>query len=259
MNEPSESMPLSPTSAPGAERRQTIVMVRSALIFACAYLILFSNHATSMPALGLLVIAAFLASNLVVGRLRTEVIGTQPFNFAIATMDTVFIALSLYSSGQTSVQLIVLLLGVLVLAIAGLRFGVIAIGTLAITGTYLLMLWVGGGAGVLTRSSMLLQVPFLLCAAMVYGWVTEAARMQRSAGASSAQSNTRSLAASLAAQLEAVTRCQKAIEDGSQSGALSALESIAAHNREMQAKVGNATLQAGAAVSAAPNTARTAA
>lgn len=256
MSEPSAGMPLSSTNAADAERRQTAVMVRSALIFSCAYLILFSNHATSMPALGLLVIAAFLASNLVVGRLRTEVIGTQPFNFAIATMDTVFIALSLYSSGQTSVQLIVLLLGVLVLAIAGLRFGVIAIGTLAITGTYLLMLWVGGGAGVLTRSSMLLQVPFLLCAAMVYGWVTEAARMQRSAGA---QSNNRSLAASLAAQLEAVTRCQKAIEDGSQSGALSALESIAAHNREMQAKVGDATLQAGAPVSAAPGTARTAA
>ena len=247
---------LSQEDRPLPDHRQTIVMVRSALIISCAYLILFSQAAPGP--LGLLVIAAFLASNLVVGRLRPEMIGTQPFNVAIATLDTLFIALSMYCAGQMSVQLIVLFLGVLVLAIAGLSIGVIAGVTLGITGAYLLLLWVAG-ADLLMRSSMLLQVPFLLCAAMVYGWVTEAARMERAADGGGTHSDVRALATSLSAQLEVIARCQAALADGSHSAALAALDTIAAQNREMQARIVGTESPAAAGVSPAPSPARSAA
>ncbi len=254
-----EGQPSAGVSLPGKsrpeDRRQMIVMVRSSLIVACAYLILFSEGSSGAQGIGPLIIALYLASNLVVGRLRPEVIGTQPFNVTIAILDTILIAASLFLAGQASVEMVVLFLGVLIVAIAGLRATAIAGVTLALCAAYLLMAWVSGRD--LSRSSMLLQVPFLLCAAMVYGWVTEAARAQsRRVGASQ---QTEALVADLSAQLETVTRCQAMLSEGAASAALPAgLEEIAAQNRQMQAKLrGEKSVESG--VTAAPGLARDAA
>jgi hypothetical protein len=233
-------------------------MVRSALIVACAYLILFSEGSSGALGVGPLIIAIYLASNLVVGRLQPEIIGTQPFNVTIAIVDTILIAASLLLSGQASVELVLLFLGVLVVAIAGLRVGAIAGVTFGLTVAYLLMMW-ASGRGSLTRSSMLLQVPFLLCAAMVYGWVTEAARAGRPGKLGGAASVADALAADLAAQLDAINQCQAMLSQASESAALGALDAIAAQNRQMQAKLRGVEAAAATAVTAAPNLARTAA
>ncbi len=252
--QPSANVSLPAKSSP-EERRRMIVMVRSSLIVACAYLILFSEGSSGSRGIGPLIIALYLASNLVVGRLRPEVIGTQPFNVTIAILDTILIAASLFLAGQASVEMVVLFLGVLIVAIAGLRATAIAGVTLGLCAAYLLMAWASGRD--LSRSSMLLQVPFLLCAAMVYGWVTEAARAEsRRVGASL---QTEALVVDLSAQLETVKRCQAMLSGGAESAALPAgLEEIAAQNRQMQAKLrGEKSAESG--VTAAPGLARDAA
>jgi len=217
-------------------RRQTIVMVRTALAIACAYLILFSQGSSGATGMGPLVIVFFLASNLVVGRLRPELIGTQPFNVSIAVLDTVLIAASLYFAGQLSVELVVLFLGVLILAIAGLHLGAIASVTIGMSVVYILLVWMGGRES-LTQSSMLLRVPFLLCAALVYGWVTEAARSERAAHEQDVAAGNSSVANDLGAQSEAIRRCEQAMADGAHGTACAALDEIAALNAKMQAKL----------------------
>jgi len=217
------------------DRRQTIVMVRSALAIACAYLILFSAGSSGAKGLGPLVIVVFLASNLVVGRLRPEIIGTQPFNVAISVADTVLIAASLYCAGQLSVELVVLFLGVLILAIAGLRLGVIAGVTLGMSIAYVLMVWMAGKESAI-QSGMLLKVPFLLSAAMVYAWVTEASRNERAAQ-QQPTADRASLAADLSIQLELIRRCEAALLDSAPGPARGLLDEIAVLNRKMHAGV----------------------
>jgi hypothetical protein len=216
-----------------ADRRQTIVMVRSALAIACAYLILFSEGSSGARGLGPLVIVVFLASNLVVGRMRPEVIGTQPFNVTIAVVDTALIAASLFLAGQLSAELVVLFVGILILAIAGQRFAVIVAATLGLSAAYVAMVWMAGESP--AQSTVLLRVPFLLCAAMVYAWVTEAARNERSANDSQAMAEAGAMMADLRQQHEAIKRCQAALLEGSQSAARAALLEIAAENGKLQA------------------------
>ena len=220
----------------GTQSRDTIVMVRWTLIIACAYLMLFSDGSAGIHGLSLAVIALFLGSNLVVGRLPPEVVQTQQFRIGVAALDTVLIAASLYLSGQLVVELVVLLLGVLVLAVAGLRPGMIAAVTLGMTGVYLLLVSVGGGQSLL-RSSMLLRVPFLLCAAIVYAWMTDAGRAQRAPDTQQPGMSLTTLAADLGAQLDAIRRCQTAVTARQESEVRIALEEVASKNQAMQAKL----------------------
>jgi hypothetical protein len=147
-------------------RRETIRSARWALVIACAYLVLFSDQSAGTIGLGGIVIALFLASNLILGRIPAEMVGTPQFNVSLALMDAVFIGASLYFAGQLSVELVVLCLGVLVLAIAGLGPGAMAIGTVTLAACYLLIVWAVGSEPLL-RSEILLRAPFLLSAAIV--------------------------------------------------------------------------------------------
>jgi len=217
------------------QRRSTVVMVRWALIIACAYMVVFSESSSGTRGLGPLVIVAFLASNLVVGRLPTTLVGTSRFGFGIAVLDTLLIGASLYFAGQVSVELVVLFLGVLVLTIAGFRLGVIAALTIGLAAASLLMVGMAGSHPLL-RSSMLLRVPFLLSAAMVYAWLAEVGH-QKSAPPTAADTLAQ-LAHDLSLQLASIQRCQAAVSEGLMTVAQSVLNEIAVQNQEMLAKAG---------------------
>ena len=228
------------------QRRDMIVTVRWALIVACAYLVLF-GEGPGGKVLGPLAVVAYLLSNLMVGRLRPETVDTQQFKVVIALLDSVFIALSLYLAGQLQLELVLLCLGILVLAIAGLRLSVIAGATLAMTGAYVVVVWLAGGESI-WRSSMLLRVPFLLCAALVYAWVTEGAH-----AADGAQSIVKAVVADLGSQTEAIRRCQSVIGDGAENAAARvALDDVAHINQAIQAKLTGALSAPGSEVAVHP-------
>jgi K+-sensing histidine kinase KdpD len=244
----------SPPNDTKAGRRETIVMVRWALIIACSYLILFSEGSKAVLGLGPLMIAVFLSSNLVIGRLSPELVATQQFNIAIVVVDTLLIGMSLYFAGQ--IALIVLCLGVLFLAVAGLRLSAIAAATLGMSLAYMLIVWMTGSES-FWRSNMLLRVPFLLCAAIVYAWATEGKRARDAAGSAGASSDAAALAAELATQLDAIRHCQDAVASGTLNVARAALDEITEHNQAMQAKLAalQSKAEAGASATAARNAA----
>src|SRR5258708_437300 len=93
------------------QQRDTIVLVRWALILTCAYLMLLGTTVGPMW-LGPLLVAAFLGSNLVVGRFPHTYFGQQRFKISIAFMDVCFIAASLWVAQQLSGELFLLCLGV---------------------------------------------------------------------------------------------------------------------------------------------------
>ncbi len=226
-------------AAPDSTRLATILHVQWALAIACAYLVLFGRESGDPNGVGPLVVAGFLATNLVVGRLRPAVVQRPLFGLALAAVDALLIVASLYVAGQLSVELVLLCLGILILAIAGLRIGPIALATLALTAVYLGIVWYTGGAS-LWRSSVLLRVPLLFTAAIVYAWLVELG--SRGAAASRAQAAAVHPGAALldevSAQWAAIQRCQAALREGAMHDAAAALRDVAAQNQSIRMRAG---------------------
>lgn len=230
------AMSESSAAAPRDAHAATIVTVRWALILTCAYLMLLSRSTGAPSWLGPLLIAAYLASNLFVGRAAAAQPLAQGTKLGIGVLDSCFIAASLWVAGQLSVELLLLCLGVLVLAIAGLPLGVIAAVTIGLSLASLAAGWLSGSESLL-ESSVLLRVPFLLGAAMVFALLVDGGRRNARSGGSDL---LESLAAHVAQQNEAARRCNAALADGATDRARQAMEDVVFHNRQMAQKLGQA-------------------
>lgn len=222
-------------------RHDSIVLVQWALAIACAYLVIFAEGSAGALGLGGLVIVAFLAFNLIVGRLTAESLSKPQVNIGIAAGDTLLVTLSLYAANQLSLELVLLCLGILVLAIAGLKISTIAVATLAMTAIYLFVVWYSSSESLL-RSGTLLRVPFLFTAAIVYAWLVEVG--QHGVGANkrvpARGPGGGNLSAEVSAQLDAVRRCQAAVSEGSKAAAESALVEVTARAKAIQAGLARA-------------------
>lgn len=228
-----DALAVASVGAAQEKQRETIVMVRWALILTCAYLMLLGRETAGPPWLAPLLIAAFLGSNVVVGRLARRYIAAQPFKIGVAVMDTCFIAASLWVAQELSIEILLLCLGVLVMAIAGVRLGTIAGVTLAMSVISVAAAWISGSQ-VVWQSSVLLRVPFLLGAALVFALLVEGQGTRRSAGlAPCADDLLDAIANHVAAQHEAIRRYRDALSDGSTGAAREAMEDIVLHNRQM--------------------------
>jgi hypothetical protein len=231
----SETSPVESPVASSAHRARlaTILHVQWALAIACAYLVLFGHESGDPQGLGPLVVVGFLVTNLVVGRLRPELATTPWFGVAVAGIDALLITTSLYVAGQLSIELVLLCLGILILAIAGLRIGPIALATLGLTAVYLGIVWFTGD-DTLWRSSVLLRVPLLFTAAIVYAWLVELGSRTAPDAAAAAPSHTPALDDEVALQWQAIERCQAALRAGSLAEANAALREVAAQNQAMR-------------------------
>jgi hypothetical protein len=239
-----DALVLSPRSAALEKRRETIVMVRWALILTCAYLMLLGREAAGPVWLGPLLVAVFLGSNLVVGRMARSYFGLQSFKIGVALMDTCFIAASLWVAQQLSVELLLLCLGVLVMAIAGLSLGIIAGVTMALSVASLAVSWLGGNQ-IVWQSTVLLRVPLLLGAALVFALLVEGQGARRAvAHPQTADDLIDTLASHVAKQHEAIRRCSAAMAEGPHGAASDAMEDIVLHNRQMAQQLGRAQPEA---------------
>ena len=227
-----------PEVTPDGARLATILHVQWALAIACAYLVLFGRESGDPNGFGPIVVAGFLATNLVVGRLRPAVVQRALFGFGLAVIDTFLIVASLYVAGQLSIELVLLCLGILILAVSGLRTGPIALATLALTAGYLVIVWFTSG-GSLWRSSVLLRVPLLFTAAIVYAWLVELG--SRGAVAHSeavAVHPADALLDEVATQWDAIQRCETALRSGAANAAAAALRDVAAQNQAIRMRAG---------------------
>ena len=228
-----DALVLSPRGAALEKQRETIVLVRWALILTCAYLMLLGRGTDGPAWLGPLLVAVFLASNVAVGRVPRPYFGLQSFKIGVAVMDTCFIAASLWVAQQLSVELLLLCLGVLVMAIAGLSLGIIAAVTIALTIASLAVSWISG-TQIVWQSSILLRVPLLLGAALVFALLVEGQGNRRAAAIPQTTDDLiDSLAAHVAKQNEAIRRYSAAMAENATGTARDALEDVVLHNRQM--------------------------
>jgi hypothetical protein len=233
-----DALVLSPRTAALEKQRETIVMVRWALILTCAYLMLLRRDASGPYWLGPLLVAAYLGSNLAVGRMARTHISGQAFKIGVAVLDTCFITASLWIAGQLSVELLLLCLGVLILAIAGLSLGVIAGVTIALSVISLVVNWLGGSQ-LIWQSSVLLRVPFLLGAALVVALLVEAPGSRSGGARDSSDDLLETLVTQVGQQGEAIRNCRAALAGGETGPARDALEDILLLNHQMERALAN--------------------
>lgn len=199
-------------------RHSTILLVQWALALACIYMVLFSEQSRGLASWGSIVVLAFLATNVTIGRVDVATTNRRSFMVTVGLIDAVLIVASLQSAGQLSVELVLLCLGIVILAVAGLRLPTIAIASVAMTLGYLLIVGLTGGESP-WRAGTLLRLPFLFIAAVVYAWFVE---LGSASGPTSASGATNDLLS----QRAAIERCRQALGSGATGAAESALAEI---------------------------------
>jgi signal transduction histidine kinase len=159
--------------------QRAFLLLRYTLIAATAYLLVVEDQ-FALPTLGsVLVIAAALASNVIIAQLPPRVTQHTSFGIALVIGDTVWITALLLQSGKFNAEFFYLYFFVLLLAAIGENLRLIAIGAVAICGAYLYGLAATGGSWSLWRSPSLIRIPFLFTAAAFYGFLVERTRTER--------------------------------------------------------------------------------
>lgn len=221
-----------------ANRLKALIQVQWALTIACAYLVLFGREGGEPPPLAPLLVAGLLATNLILGRLRPDVAEVPRFTVVLAGVDAVLIAGSLLVAGQLSVELVLLCVGVLVLAVAGIRIGLIAALALLLTGGYLGIVALAGDGGP-WRANILLRVPVLFAAAIAYAWLVDMGKRKRQREAEVvAVDPAEALLEETAVQWRAIERCRSALRKGRAKEADAALDEVAAQNHAIRIRAG---------------------
>jgi hypothetical protein len=200
-----------------SSHHSTMLLVQWALAIACIYMVLFSEQSRGVSGWGGLVVLAFLVTNLGIGRLASSMTESRSLMVGIGLIDAVLIVASLQAAGQLSVELVLLCLGIVILAVAGLPLQTIAVASMAMTVGYLLIVVITGDSP--WQAGTLLRVPFLFIAAVVYAWFVEL-------GSGKNQTEVSAPTIDLASQRAAIDRCRAALGSGSVGAAESALAEI---------------------------------
>ena len=158
---------------PKHEKRQGIVMLRWVLMIALSYVVVFGGRVRIEVAS--LCVGFFLASNLVLVRLPARVFDHRAFDFVLATLDLAGITLGLWLCGSAGPDFFFLFFFAIFLSALGERPELTALAASFAATAYLVFLYPGSE----WNSALLLRVPFLFVAALMYGHLASRAREAR--------------------------------------------------------------------------------
>lgn len=154
------------------------LLLRYTLIVATAYLLIVEEGFAAPPLGVTLLVVAALASNVALGQLTPQRIGSMSFTVGIIIADTLWVTLAMLGSGRFSGDFFYLYFLVLLMAAIGENLRLIAIGAVAICGAYLYLL-VASGTWSFWNSPSLIRIPFLFTAAAFYGYLVDRTRLER--------------------------------------------------------------------------------
>jgi len=154
------------------------VLLRYVLIIAVSYLIISQQGLHGMAPASAGLIAAALASNLILGRIKPELFTVWQIAGAIVIVDTAWISASLAVVGKVGTEFFFLYFFILFFAALADNLGLMLVGVVAAAGGYL---WVLGRLypGSVWRQEHLLQISLLFSAALFYGVLVHRTRLQR--------------------------------------------------------------------------------
>jgi signal transduction histidine kinase len=159
-------------------RTRAFLLLRYTLIVATTYLLLAEDRFSLSSTLAMLLVAAALASNVLIAHLPERMTGSMRFASGVILYDTLWITLALLSTGRFSSEFFFLYFFVLLLAAIGESLGLIVLGACVTCAACL----VGSSAMGISLTSLtspsLIRIPFLFSAAIFYGYMVERTRRE---------------------------------------------------------------------------------
>ncbi|HSL84363.1 MAG TPA: PAS domain S-box protein, partial [Thermoanaerobaculia bacterium] len=173
----------------GEEGRRTsaFVLLRFTLLIATSYMLLAAEGFAGVSPLLSVWIGVGLASNVVAARLPRRLLEAPAFGAGALVFDTLWITAGLVATGRFEAEFFYLYFFVLFLAAVGESLGLIALGTVVVSGAYLYAL-ISSGTGSLAESSTLIRLPFLFAVASFYGYLVQRVRRERHRAGQEAES-----------------------------------------------------------------------
>ena len=162
-----------------AARLRPFLLLRYTLVAATAYLIIVEDH-FAFPSAGVgLLIAAALASNVLVSLLPERIIGSKYFGASLVIGDTAWITVALLASGRFQADFVFLYFFVILLAAMGESLWLIVVGSVVVCIAYIYVLSATGGSWTIWSSPSIIRIPFLFTAAAFYGHMVDRTRQER--------------------------------------------------------------------------------
>jgi signal transduction histidine kinase len=162
-----------------AVRLRPFLLLRYTLVAATAYLIIVEDH-FAFPSVSIgLVIAAALASNVLVSLLPARIIGSKYFGAGLVLGDTAWITAALLASGRFQADFVFLYFFVILLAAMGETLWLIVLGAVVVCIAYVYVLSATGGSWTIWSSPSIIRIPFLFTAAAFYGHMVDQTRHER--------------------------------------------------------------------------------
>ncbi len=160
-------------------RTRAFVLLRYTLIATTAFLLLVEHNFTHIPQGFILLIIGTLASNVVVAHLPARIIDSTAFYAGIILGDTIWITAALLYSGLFRAEFFYLYFFLLLLAAIGENLWLLGIGAVAVCIQYFFALSATGSSASLWDLRLLIRIPFLLTAAVFYGYLVNTVRHER--------------------------------------------------------------------------------
>jgi signal transduction histidine kinase len=164
-------------------KKQTVVLLRWVLVIAFSYLLLLDAAAAAVQPRLVLLIAAALASNLVIGRMPDLWADRRLFDFGVVLFDAAWVTLGLCWAPNVSGDLFLLYFLVMFVAAMGESLPTIVGSAFVVSVVYGATLSFQPGQDFRVTASALLRVPFLFVVALFYGYFVTEIRGRRSEAA----------------------------------------------------------------------------
>lgn len=169
------------------KRTHAFVLLRFTLLIATSYMLLADEGFGGLPPFLTAWIGLGLVSNLAATRLPRRLLESSAFGAGALVFDTLWVTVALVVTGSFEPEFFYLYFFVLFLAAVGESLGLIALGTVVVSGAYLYALTTSG-AGSLAESSTLIRLPFLFAVASFYGYLVQRVRRERNRAHTEAES-----------------------------------------------------------------------
>lgn len=173
-----DSDPLGSWSSEEEQRRRSILLLRWVVIIATSYLVLFSNREPLHPIIGALLIE-FILSNVVLHFVRGGWILRSRILNVIVILDSFVCSAALMLTPGIEGNIVIVYFFVMLLAAVGGSFFASVVASIATSALYVAATVVAQGLAGLVRTDVLLQVPFIFCVGVFYGYLSDAARRER--------------------------------------------------------------------------------
>lgn len=164
-----------------AQKRRLLLLVRTGLTLAVAYLLLFTNAPPTAYSQRVILSLLYLASNVVIALVPARILSAAAFHAILVLADTAAISVFLYVLPESDTDLFVFYFAIILLAATSDRLAVSLVASLVVALAYFGYLVVRHDVAAVMQPALLLRIPLLLLAGTFYGFFADRVRRGQAA------------------------------------------------------------------------------